>query len=156
MAVAQFRTTNGFHRRNKTLGTRVMNAIVNPLVKAVLRSPAHGLLDRNVLLVTVAGHRTGRIYTMPVNYVREDGFVTVMSQNHRTWWRNLRDGGAAQVQVLLKGKLYGGIARVLDLNAAQKVQAYAGYMQRLTGKRVPDERLAEAWTKVFVSIELLP
>ena len=50
----------------------VFNRTANPVVRAVLSSPFHPLLSRNLALITVTGRRTGRRYTFPVGY-RQDG-----------------------------------------------------------------------------------
>src|SRR5205085_11984824 len=39
---------------------------VNPVAKALLRSPMHRLLSKNLMLLTVTGRKTGRIDTLPV------------------------------------------------------------------------------------------
>jgi hypothetical protein len=38
------------------------NRVINPLVRALLRSPAHRVMSRGVLLLTCSGRR----YTLPV------------------------------------------------------------------------------------------
>ncbi|MSO42477.1 MAG: hypothetical protein EXQ70_11420 [Solirubrobacterales bacterium] len=42
------------------------------MVKALRRSPAHRLLDRRLVLISVTGLRSGREFTFPVGY-RQDG-----------------------------------------------------------------------------------
>lgn len=88
-----------------------MNRTVNPIVRAVLRSPAHGLLSRRVALLTVTGRRSGRTFTFPVMYRRDGSHVTltVGSPERKRWWRNLR-GGAA-VELMLGRVRYAGTAR---------------------------------------------
>ena len=46
--------------------------LINALIKAVLRSPLHPLFSEKVLLLTFAGMRSGRLYTVPLSYI-EDG-----------------------------------------------------------------------------------
>ena len=55
----------------------VVNRVGNPLVRAVLRSPAHGLLSGHLALLTVTGRRSGRAFTFPVGYHREGERVTI-------------------------------------------------------------------------------
>jgi hypothetical protein len=79
----------------------VANRVVNPLVGAVLRSPAHRLLSGRLMLLTVTGRRTGRALTFPVGY-REDGdrlHVHVASPEQKRWWRNLRGGAPVAVEL---------------------------------------------------------
>jgi hypothetical protein len=81
----------------------VLNRVVNPLVRGLLRSPAHGLLSGRLALLSVTGRRSGRTFTFPVGYHRDGDRVTirVASPERKRWWRNLVD--AAPVEVLLAG-----------------------------------------------------
>src|SRR5215218_8339765 len=45
-----------------------MNRIVNPALKAILRSPIHGLASGRLALITYTGRRSGREYTLPCFY----------------------------------------------------------------------------------------
>jgi F420H(2)-dependent quinone reductase len=74
--------------------------IINPFVSAILRSPLHGILSRDVLLLTFAGRRSGGQFTIPVGYTREGETLTVFST--RAWWKNLR--GGASVVIRLEGR----------------------------------------------------
>lgn len=67
----------------------------------VLRSPAYGFLS-GMMLITVTGRKAGKKYTLPVEYFEEDGYLWVVSNRNRTWWRNLRNG--AEVELLLRHK----------------------------------------------------
>lgn len=84
------------------------------LAAGLLRSPASGLLDGALLLLTVRGRRTGREYTFPVQYA-EDGpalWVLPGRPDTKTWWRNLLE--PARVGLHWRGQDLGGSARVLD------------------------------------------
>ncbi|MFZ5905673.1 MAG: nitroreductase/quinone reductase family protein [Chloroflexota bacterium] len=74
----------------------------NDVMSWVLRSPFHGLLSNGMMLITVTGCRTGKKYTTPVGFYRENGDLWVLTSRDRTWWRNLR--GGAEVGLLLKRK----------------------------------------------------
>lgn len=82
----------------------VQNRTVNPLVRGLLRSPAHGLLSRRLLLITVTGRRSGRRFTIPVGYREAEGGleIAVGGPERKRWWRNLR--GGAPVAVRLRGQ----------------------------------------------------
>ena len=75
--------------------------LYNPLVIWLLRSPLHGLADKQTMVITVTGRKSGKRYTLPVSYVRNGETLLVISQKDRTWWKNLRNG--VQVTVLLQG-----------------------------------------------------
>src|SRR5688572_17870366 len=68
---------------------RVLRSI-NPFVAAILRSPLHGLLSRRVLLLTFIGRTTGKVFTIPVGYMRERDTFTIVCSH--AWWKNLRGG----------------------------------------------------------------
>lgn len=89
----------------------MLNRIINPLVKLILRLPLHRLLSGHTMLVTVTGRKTGKPYTTPVNYIREGNTVTVISRKNRTWWKNLR--GGAGVTLRIKGKILKGYSRTI-------------------------------------------
>jgi deazaflavin-dependent oxidoreductase (nitroreductase family) len=75
--------------------------LYNPFVIALLHSPLSRLLDKNTMVITVTGRKSGKRYTLPVSYVRDGKNLLVISQQDRTWWNNLR--GGAQVTVSLQG-----------------------------------------------------
>lgn len=60
-----------------------LGKIYNPLMKWVLRSPLHGMVSKNFMLITFTGRRSGKVYTTPVNYVREGDGITVFSKPNR-------------------------------------------------------------------------
>ena len=49
--------------------------VVNPVLRVLLRSPAHRLLSGSVLLLQYTGRRTGRRYGLPVMYASSGGEV---------------------------------------------------------------------------------
>lgn len=108
----------------------------NVFMKWILRSPLHGMLSKNTMLITVTGRKSGRPITTPVNYVRDGNVLSVTSYRHRTWWRNLR--GGAPVTLRLLGKDIHATANVIEDDAGvsrglmahlQKVPEYAKYYQ---------------------------
>lgn len=94
----------------------LFNRLGNPILAALLRSPLHAMLDGGTMLVSVTGRRSGRLYTTPVNYLRDGDALTVVSLRERTWWRNLR--GGAEVGVLLRGQARHGRAVLAEDDAA--------------------------------------
>lgn len=63
----------------------------NPYVKWLLRSPFHKLISGSILLLEVRGVKTGSVIQVPVNYIRMDDDILIVSRKERTWWRNLRE-----------------------------------------------------------------
>ena len=86
----------------------VLNRVVNPLVRGLLRSPAHGLLSGRLALLSVTGRRSGRTFTFPVGYHRDGDRVTIGVDwpERKRWWRNLID--AAPVEIWLVGVRWTG------------------------------------------------
>ena len=92
-------------------GFRAFNRAVNPIVRALLRSPLHRLLSSRVALITVTGRRSGRPITLPVGYTRRGDLVSVVVgwPERKTWWKNLR-GGERGVALLIRGEELAGSA----------------------------------------------
>ena len=91
----------------------------NPVVSAVLRSPFHGVLSFGLMLITVTGRRTGRVYTIPVGYQREGDVITILVSEAPTkqWWRNFHD--PAPVRLRVRGKDLEGMAEVVPPDSAE-------------------------------------
>jgi F420H(2)-dependent quinone reductase len=82
-----------------------MNQIVNPALRAILRSPIHGLASGRVALITYTGRRSGREHTIPCFYRDKGDEVTIAVgwPDRKVWWRNLTgDGGP--VRLLIQGQ----------------------------------------------------
>ena len=96
----------------------------NRFNKAILPSPLHGITSKNTLLVTYQGSRSGKEYTVPVNYTQEGNTVRITSFPQRKWWRSLRTN--PEVQLTIRGKVKMGSAQVYDdaENTAKELKAY--------------------------------
>jgi deazaflavin-dependent oxidoreductase (nitroreductase family) len=113
----------------------VRNRVINPLVRALLRSPAHRLMSRGVLLLTYTGRRSGRRYTLPVQYARADHGLILWPAHHdrKRWWRNLQP--AAPVRVRVAGRELHGTAQVLIDDPAQIADALTIFLARFPSAR---------------------
>ncbi len=80
--------------------------LYNPFVIFLLRSPLHGLVGKNMMLITVTGRKSGKRYTIPVSSIRDGEILLVISLKDRTWWKNLQ--GGAQITVSLQGHAWKG------------------------------------------------
>jgi hypothetical protein len=80
------------------------------LLKYVLRTPLHGIFSKSIMLLEFRGRKTGRVYRIPVSYLREGDVVTAFTDS--AWQRNLL--GGVSVTVYLKGKAVEGFAEVID------------------------------------------
>jgi hypothetical protein len=110
---------------------RVMQRL-NPAVAWLLRSPLSPLLGWGLMLVTVTGRRSGRVYTIPVGYQRDgDAIVVLVSKpSRKQWWRNYRD--RRPIDVWLCGRAAHGHAVVV----APGSSAFRAAIER-TLRRVP-------------------
>lgn len=104
----------------------------NAAVVWVLRSPLHPLVSWGLMLVTVTGRRTGRVYTIPVGYQRDgDALVVLVSWPARKqWWRNYRE--RRPIEVGLRGRTIAGHALVVPATSP----AFRDAIER-TLRRVP-------------------
>jgi deazaflavin-dependent oxidoreductase (nitroreductase family) len=103
----------------------------NIFFSGILRSPLHGLVSRNFMLVSVTGRKSGKIYTTTVNYHRLGEALQVISLRERTWWRNLR-GEDASATVRLMGKDVQARGKVIE-DEQGVADALAAYL-----KQAPD------------------
>ncbi len=126
----------------------------NQLLTAILRSPLHGFASSGTLLITVTGRKSGKTYTVPVNYSRQGNVVSIISRRNRTWWRNLR--GGAPVTLRLQGRDVQGWGTVIEDDEGV-VKALTTFVEQLP--RVP-RRLKDipeaAKTRVVVQVKINP
>jgi deazaflavin-dependent oxidoreductase (nitroreductase family) len=104
------------------------------------------------LVITVTGRKTGRLYSVPVNYSQSGDKVTIISRRDRTWWRNLR--GGAEVILRQRGRDVRGRATVIEDDEGV-VTALTDFTQQLSRvpRRLRDVREAAA-TRVVIHVQL--
>jgi deazaflavin-dependent oxidoreductase (nitroreductase family) len=89
----------------------------NEFVKFFLRTPLRVFMG-DTMLITVTGLKTGKKYSTPVGFYRENGNLWVLTSRDRTWWRNVKNG--ADVSLLLEGKPVRAFARAeVDAQAVE-------------------------------------
>jgi len=78
-----------------------MNLIFNPFVRLILRSPFHRLMSKNVMLITYQGQKTGREYTLPVQYAEDSEVVYVIPgmPEKKIWWHNIHKDTPVRIQL---------------------------------------------------------
>ncbi|MEY2818836.1 MAG: hypothetical protein RL275_2299 [Chloroflexota bacterium] len=135
----------------------------NDFMAWVLRSPLYGILSKGMMLITVTGRKTGKKYTLPVEYFEADGFLWIVTSRDRTWWRNLQTG--AEVELLLKNQplnAYASLVTNLEqvethlLDYVRQAPLAAKAMGLRMENKIPNaEDLArEAKKRLFVRIQL--
>jgi deazaflavin-dependent oxidoreductase (nitroreductase family) len=137
----------------------------NDFMNWVLRSPLHGMLSDGMMLLTVTGCKTGKKYTLPVEYYRKDGYLWVITSRDRTWWKNLR--GGANVNLLLKRKPVAAFAEP-ELDAKDVEAHMYDYIKHVpravkplgirveNGKVNADDVMRTAKDRLFVKMKTLP
>jgi hypothetical protein len=124
-------------RRRRTLAATVRAHIVNPVVRSLLRSPAHRLLSGSVLLLAYTGRRSGVRRELPAMYaVLGDRFVVIAGQpDTKTWWHNFAGDDVRPVTVTVAGRRSCCGTRMLEPQTAEHQLAVDAYRQRYP--RVP-------------------
>lgn len=128
----------------------------NPIIKFLLTSPLHFFVSGNMMLLNFTGRKSGKAFSTPVNYVTIGDDLYTTSVPERTWWRNFRGGGPAEI--VMKGKRlaytgtsYEGVDAVMTVlpgylaHAPKAVADYYG-----VAPDSPPEMLAEAAAKLVL------
>jgi hypothetical protein len=105
---------------------RAVLRLVNPIVRALLRSPLHRVVSKRLMLLTVKGRKSGRSYSIPVGRHQSDRMLVVSAAGG--WRFNLR-GGAA-VRVTLDGRECEGHAE-LEEDPDNVARAYKALLDEL-------------------------
>lgn len=90
--------------------SKTLYKLINPIVKSILRSPLHGLMSRNTILLEFTGRKSGKTYTTPVSYHEVNGSLRCFTERENRWWRNLEQG--EHVRLTLRGRDCVGSPRV--------------------------------------------
>ena len=85
--------------------TATVPPFVNNTMKFMLRSPMHGLVSKNILLITFTGCKSGKTYTTPVCYSQEGNQIYIFT--HARWWKNLCN--CTSVTLRLRGREVQGV-----------------------------------------------
>lgn len=73
--------------------------IINPPVKALLKSPLHGVMSSNTLLLEFTGRKSGRALSTPISYHIKDNAAHCFTSKSFGWWRNLANGQSVTLTV---------------------------------------------------------
>ncbi len=106
-----------------------MFGLLNPVVKALLRSPLHGLISHELMVLSFTGRTSGKPYAVPVGYLQHDNrlYFSCLAG----WWQNLP---GAPVAVRLRGQdRRGAAARIVDPDG---ITAVAQLLIAKRGERV--------------------
>jgi hypothetical protein len=80
-------------------------------MKWALNAPGiQRMMGQGVALLSFAGRKTGKLYTIPVSYDRQDDIVTVITKRQRKWWHNFET--PIEVGLRLAGRMHTGKAEI--------------------------------------------
>ncbi|MCZ7587718.1 MAG: hypothetical protein M5U27_02405 [Gaiella sp.] len=91
----------------------------NPVVRSILRSPAHRLLSGSLAVLEYEGRTTGRRFAIPLRYAEtHDGRLVAIAvpPDRKLWWRSFEEPRDARLElrghaVRIVGRLAEGGAR---------------------------------------------
>lgn len=133
----------------------------NPIMRWLVSSRLHFLVSQSVMLMTYRGRKSGKSYTVPMNYHVIDNQLYTLSSKDRVWWRNLESG--ADVSLRLKGRDLPArahaivedtqVAEILGLmiKHAPQMAKYIGVKIDLNGVPDPGDIAREASARVIVN-----
>ena len=107
--------------------TPVFFRVLNPIMKAVLKSPLHSSVSGRIMIITFTGRKSGKEYSTPVSYFKENREIFCFT--HGGWWRNI-DGGA-QVMVRVQGKDHQGFAEAISDDSEYKSEHLAKMLKAI-------------------------
>jgi hypothetical protein len=90
----------------------LLYATLNPPMRALLRSPIHGIASSNLCLISYKGRRSGQPFTTPLSFMREGNLVRLLSSHETRWWQNFLDG-PVDVEVEIARKTFRGQAETI-------------------------------------------
>jgi len=84
----------------------------NALMKWLLKSSLHGFISGQIMSINYRGRRSGKHYSVPVNYHEDGKKLVAVTTRDRKWWRNMRAG--LEVTVQLRGEERDAMAEAVD------------------------------------------
>jgi hypothetical protein len=102
-------------------------AVLNAVMRVLLRSPLHRLRSAHIILLEFTGRRSGRRYRMPVSYwQRSDAEVICLTSTAWSrWWVNL---DAAPVALVLRGLTRSGRCELVT-DPALRRELVSGFLR---------------------------
>jgi deazaflavin-dependent oxidoreductase (nitroreductase family) len=114
----------------------LFNRISNLFMKPLLRSPLHFLASGSVVLLSFTGHKSGKLYTTPVEYRQDWNTLTILTRTERKWWRNLK--GGVPVTVRLRGRDVSATADIISLDEAALRDTIQEMYPRMSASRTAE------------------
>jgi hypothetical protein len=86
-----------------------LGKIFNRLMMTLLDSPLHGLLSGSMAVIEYTGRKSGAVYRVPVEYIRDGDALLIFSRADRVWWRNFET--EASITIRLQGETVQAVAQ---------------------------------------------
>ncbi|MEE3327758.1 MAG: nitroreductase/quinone reductase family protein [Myxococcota bacterium] len=109
---------------------KLLYALLNPVVRGLLRSPLHRVGSRNLALLCYRGRRSGRPYATPLSYVREGSTVRFLSSRQTRWWTNFTEQ-SNPVEIEIGKQKFQGQARLFQENNSALLEGVRLFISRL-------------------------
>jgi len=108
-------------------GLSFVNGVVNPPIRAILRSPLRFLLDGSLISLTYTGRRSGHRFSLVTMYAPfgNELIVVVGQPEKKKWWRNFRQNSLADVR--FKGRKYICAAHLLEKDPSSLAPRFEAY-----------------------------
>ncbi len=130
--------------------SNMLYRLINPPVRGLLRSPCHGLMSKNTMLLEFTGRKSGRALSTPISYYLDDQIAHCFTSLSFAWWRNLTTG--QKVRLTIRGQRWQstpvvecsdhelmGVALDAFLRAVPRDAAPAGVSMDKSGNPDPDD-----------------
>lgn len=114
----------------------------------LLRSPLHFFVSKRTMLIYVKGRKSGKVYTTPVDYGRNNDEVYAITSMKYAWWKNLRGGD--DVDLLIQGKRLTGEAQVTDDS-----QIVLDTLRKMYPNRTGIERIAPGSIALHINVPVV-
>lgn len=103
---------------------------LNVPMRALLRSPLHGVASRHLTLLTYRGRKSGKSFTIPLSYVRDGDVVRLLSSDKTRWWKNFL-GEGAEVEVTVGREALRGRAETVVEDGDRLRDGVRGFLTKL-------------------------
>ncbi|MEO8612760.1 MAG: nitroreductase/quinone reductase family protein [Chloroflexota bacterium] len=122
--------------------------LLNPFMIWLLRSPLHFFASEHTMLISFRGRKSGKVYTTPVDYGRNNGAVYAITSLKYAWWKNL--SGGADVELVIKGNRVAGQAQITDDS-----QSVLDTLQKMYPNRTGFERIASGCIALHINLAVV-
>lgn len=102
--------------------------LINPIIKLLLRSPLHSLISKNTMIIEYVGHKSGRVLSTPVSYVKKGNTIFSFADTTHLWWKNLKVNGG--VKLTIEGEVHKGNAQIIE-NQDEIIESYNHFLNIL-------------------------